>query len=115
MFRASCFGLIFMALLCGCSSGPNYDAGTLAALSQVRVTSNPPTSKRFVKVEGAACQRTSRSIAEPELHSKALNALKADAISNGSRLVSAMICQEGGTDWSRNCWRTHVCSGLAEL
>ena len=107
--------LLIVALLSACSSVPNYDAQSLAAMAQVRVTTNPPSSQHFVKVEGVACQRTSRNIAEPELHSQAMNALKADAISNGSRLVSAMICQEGGTDWSRNCWRTHVCTGLAEL
>jgi hypothetical protein len=102
-----------MALAAACASTPRISPDLRRkAGAVVLVDGPPPPGFRAVgQVEGFACQK-SLYMGGPSF-TAARELLKIEAARRGATTVASILCQEEGTSFSDNCWKSIRCVGDA--
>lgn len=113
--------VVFLTILiAGCAKTP-----TIADMSQneerifremtvyMKGQENVPSSYTTISpVEGVDCKRNLYS-SEDATSNKAYASMKVVAAKKGATAIINVECVDQGTSWSKNCWQTQVCRGIA--
>lgn len=119
--RKNKFLLVFVTLLvAGCAKSPTItDMSQNEELIFREMTvymkgenNTPPSYITISPVEGVDCKRNLYS-SEDATSSKAYESMKVVAAKHGATAIVNVECVDQGTSWSKNCWQTQVCSGIA--
>jgi hypothetical protein len=103
---------LLASLSCGAPQTVDPDVRRRAAAIEF-LKQNELEGREYVvlqAVTGVSCARQLGASPSPDV---ARDMLRIEAAKVGADALVAVICEETGTDWGNNCWRTIRCTGDA--
>jgi hypothetical protein len=103
---------VTLVTLSGCASSRLEDPAFRARVARLKVYETdetlPPGSRVVGTVKGTTCKRNAYATEELK-QSTAFLQMKQGAVSLGADAVANVVCEEQGTSFATNCWKSISC------
>jgi hypothetical protein len=101
-------------LVMACASSPLEDPAYRAKVAKLKVFETdetlPSGSRVIGTVKGTSCKRNAYSKDDPK-QSEAFLQMKFGAVQMGGNAIANIVCEDQGTSFATNCWKSSVCYG----